>query len=917
MTAPHPADDTATVDIVGPRVLAGVQMVNISRLSTHPVPITSRGLITVAGQGPSDSNGAGKSSFIAGISLLHADDQWRLQSGAQDAAELLFTAELAGQEVVHANADHGYIVGVFVPPSAQSLPELQANVLTVWLRVNRQAPHVELRWAPRLHVAFGDTENDRAEGADGQWERLPRSNGRTDLRANRLARTLYGQTVRCVSFLSTSVRASATANLLAQPLNELTPERIFDAIGALTGLNREIEDEQKARQVEYQHADEARQARAEFEEWNTLVTDVEELIRARERARTLRAAATDDWRSRCARHLVDGVATVQELANDIAHLDADKALLDAAIDTADDDLERLRDDKVLEANFRDRKRTYDETRAAVEALQTQQTANVTKIELHTATVRGLRETAAAADGRTVEQAERELTGADAAVDAAQRAAGVTEHRLRDARADLAAAERGEDVAVAQVQALRAHGITAVPLVDVISLTEAERPEWEARLLPYRHAAVVPDAVAAASALSALPGSLIIEADPGPDITVNRFLAALRDRAGTTGSHIDTSAGVHGVAGFSEAITGRAGRIEKARTAVDAAISADDDASAALENARAARRRATERVVAARAAVEADQLDDRIGTLRAANDTIDDELAALSGPLTRAQREYEKALGEKNSRDQQIAAISSQRDGLREQVRRNREAWREKTEQKTTVNLPARQAAWQGTTDTAHRHLLTLTEQEQRRTAADWDDLCAQQADQLQHTCFPPGTPPEQLPEELRVVDQQRRDRRLGATIRLIPHVLRIVGTHLDNLAALDQEQLEQIHTDRESLTRTLAGAESHMREAQLASAALRATLAKAIKAKLKQVSDEFNHLDRAYGGYGGALDFPEPEPPADPQKPWQWTITPRWRRGEGKPLSPYRLRGNTAQMDDKAVKLVCAAALAGSQDRPL
>ena len=34
-------------------------------------------------------------------------------------------------------------------------------------------------------------------------------------------------------------------------------------------------------------------------------------------------------------------------------------------------------------------------------------------------------------------------------------------------------------------------------------------------------------------------------------------------------------------------------------------------------------------------------------------------------------------------------------------------------------------------------------------------------------------------------------------------------------------------------------------------------------------------------------------------------------------MAPYNLRGNTAQMDEKVVKLVCAAALAGGTDRPL
>jgi len=34
-------------------------------------------------------------------------------------------------------------------------------------------------------------------------------------------------------------------------------------------------------------------------------------------------------------------------------------------------------------------------------------------------------------------------------------------------------------------------------------------------------------------------------------------------------------------------------------------------------------------------------------------------------------------------------------------------------------------------------------------------------------------------------------------------------------------------------------------------------------------------------------------------------------------MASYRLRANTAQIDEKAVKLVCAAGLAGTGDRPL
>ena len=109
-------DDDASTDVVGSRVLTGIQLINISRLSAHPVPMVSGGLVTVAGQGPKDSNGAGKSSFIAGISLLSGDEQWRWSSGAPDAAELLFTAEIAAADGRWGNAAPGYVIGGFTAP---------------------------------------------------------------------------------------------------------------------------------------------------------------------------------------------------------------------------------------------------------------------------------------------------------------------------------------------------------------------------------------------------------------------------------------------------------------------------------------------------------------------------------------------------------------------------------------------------------------------------------------------------------------------------------------------------------------------------------------------------------------------------------------------------------------------------------
>ncbi|GAA4293686.1 hypothetical protein GCM10023178_66390 [Actinomadura luteofluorescens] len=245
-------------NVVGGRTLVAVQAVNISRLSTHPVPTVPGTLIVVAGQGPKDSNGAGKSSFIAAITALLGDEQWRFASGARAVAELLFNAELAAQgDSQWASADHGYIVGVFDyadpaegggPVEGDGAEEEQGETaVTVWLRVNVDAPHLEIRWRRGVYLASAPSEADRVSLADRLWASLPRSAGRRDLVAKDLSRVLYGGQVRCVSFLSTSVRSKVATNLLSQPLNEISPERIFSAIAALTGLDRELEAERKSR----------------------------------------------------------------------------------------------------------------------------------------------------------------------------------------------------------------------------------------------------------------------------------------------------------------------------------------------------------------------------------------------------------------------------------------------------------------------------------------------------------------------------------------------------------------------------------------------------------------------------------------------------------------------------------------------
>jgi hypothetical protein len=148
-------------------------------------------------------------------------------------------------------------------------------------------------------------------------------------------------------------------------------------------------------------------------------------------------------------------------------------------------------------------------------------------------------------------------------------------------------------------------------------------------------------------------------------------------------------------------------------------------------------------------------------------------------------------------------------------------------------------------------------------------------------------------------------------------LLRALRTHLNLTEQHDSYQQAQISTQRAERNADLATARLGLAEAEQTSRAHRASLALGIKNTLRQVALAFDQLDQAYGGYGAGLDYPEPEPPAEPDRPWQWTVAPKWRRAEGQRMGSYNLKANTAQIDEKAAKLVCAAALAAGGDRPL
>ena len=946
------SDQGVPQDVVGGRVLVGVQMVDISRLSAHPVPLTHRGLITVAGQGPKDSNGAGKSSFIAAISLLHADDQWRLAGGAPGAAELLFTAELAAQENRWANADRGYVIGVFADPAAATAEELAATALTVWLRINRKAPYLSVRWTAGLHVPTGANEAERAAGVHALWDALPASNGRDDIHAGRLAGVLYGGRVRCVSFLSTSVRSAPTANLLAQPLNELTPARIFDALATLTGLDRELEQEQALRSGEHARRSEVQQAEEELDRWAAEMAVVERGIARREQARTVLQQARDTWRARCARHLLDGVARAGEIRHTLADLDATRAERRERIGELDARARTLADDEEFSARFRATEDDWRVQREHEREVDAQLRRTSEKLDELAAELRDLTEQARAADGRDAAQAGAELDTARELLEDVLAARGAALAARQQAAAELEAAHAGEGLAARELRHLADAGVPAAGLLDVLDLSDAQRAAWLPRLAPYRSAVVVPAGLAdaATAALADVPGAVVVlaqdrpaappvprggtlaailEGDPAPLPAVtdprfglDRFLGALAGRAGAGEGAVDDAAGVLVLGGPDAVLAGATGRSARIAQAGDRAERAQATLEALdhdLSRARARLQTATERLAAATAAARAGDVARQVEQLREAADRLDGDRDRLLPALQAAEAAHTEALGDRKARQDRVQALRAELTRAREELRQADDLAVRLDEELTRLDLPARQAAWDGDVEAAETFLLGLPDGGATRTTSDWGAETCHHLDDVARRCFPDDTPPEEMPAELRALLVEQRWRRLGleSKVAAVPDLVRALHTHLTLSAQQDAQDQALIDGQRTQRGQDLTVARSGLAEAQDSCRAFRAVLAQGIQARLTRVGAEFDRLDREYGGYGAGLVCPEPEPPTEPDKPWRWAVTPVWRRAEGQRMSGYNLRGNTAQMDEKAVKLVCAAALAGGDDRPL
>ncbi len=383
--------------------------------------------------------------------------------------------------------------------------------------------------------------------------------------------------------------------------------------------------------------------------------------------------------------------------------------------------------------------------------------------------------------------------------------------------------------------------------------------------------------------------------------------------------MDEVARVWVIGEFARPLTGRAARVEQAHHRVAEATARLGDAAEAVDRSRRQLAAARARIAGANAAAQAGRLWDEIGSLRDSLEQLAAQRAELEPEVRQAREEHAAMLAAVQTRTQQAERLRADADARDDLQNRNVTARAALTAEQAAIKLDARLTAFGGTVAEAQSHLLARPgEQERRWSEPEWTAVSCGELDAVLTMCFPRGTPEDEVPREIAELRGDVRWNRgtLGQG-EVFPALHRALRTYLAQTEQEDEYQRQRITRQRADRTADLEAARKGLGEAGQAAAAHRGSVAEGIKAKLKKVAEQFDRLDQEYGGYGATLDFPEPEPPAEPDKPWRWTVTPKWRRAEGQRMSPYNLRGNTAQMDEKAVKLVCAAALAGGTDRPL
>lgn len=904
--------------LIGDRQLTVTQTFHIGRLTSHPIQLIPGTFVAVHGRGPRrDSNGSGKTTWLAAVSLLLGDPQWRLASGGTAAADLLFSPTAAGlRPSDYASTDHGYVVGVFTQPDR--------TPLTVWLRINGNAPYLKVKWAEGVHLVDGESDVRRHAQADRVWPEV--ASDSSALGSSTYPTTLYGNTPRCLAWVQKRGKMNPGPSLLHTSAGEFRPEEIGQALIELTGKAEMLSHDVEVRKRLADHADKYVDMKTRFGDAYQREQEQLDQVTSRNRARELLADARDFRHRHDAVGLVEVLDRAQEIDDEelpVARAELNNAKEEVA--NARKRLEELqaqaeREDTTEEAE-REHELAQEEFEAkqrAVQGLQFQKK----RLEEDRGGLAGDAARSESTDIPTLEQQAR------AAAERHEVAVGdhaVARSLVKQATGTLEAAQRGEPAGVAGrlIVQLRQQGIEARRLLDAITLDDAQRHQWEARLQPLQDAVVVAhaDHQAAIATAKTLPGAVLVSApasempagiDDAP-AEAGRLLSALEQQFIDTGDATVATEdlGVHLVGGFDTPISGREASIHAADADLAEAEELAEETLAHLQQAKRHLEEADRRLRWGQATVRVAEISREIEGLVEKIAKAQDEESAAREALTKASDELIEARTAIRGLTSEISSQEFKVKHFTEKVSEADAAVRELTKARGELRIDYWKRRWTGEEAEAHELVAQETLSRSRlRTSANGklQDIQVK----LDLTNDGEGAPTREIRSALRdrsgTGDDDVEGERNDSTFDKLADAL---GDWLDTTQEQDEIAEARIRKDRESRGLQLETVERELGDIREQLEVVQDAIEETIERALKAISTKLDELDRDAEGFGADLLISAIRP-ADPEDTWSWSVTPRWRRRSDGDLVAYTEQINTAREKLFTIHLVLAALLASA-----
>ncbi|MBT2406005.1 MULTISPECIES: hypothetical protein [unclassified Streptomyces] len=939
--------------VIGTRQLIAVQTFDIARLTAHPVGIIPGTFVAVTGRGPKDSNESGKTSFLAALALLLGDPEWRMSAGGSiHARRLLFEPVTAGASPDrHGPAHVGYVVGVFAEPQ-----DPQATAHTVWLQISAKPQHIEVRHRQGVHLLLEGGDRERHERAPDFFRRL----GGKPLGPTEYAEALYGRAPRLLAYIATRGGIRSRPSLLKLDAGNFNPAQIGDALLSLTGRGAILSNDVAARkalaQTQADLDEKLKQGKASHRAEEAILHSVD----ARNRARRETVRASDFHHRARARALIDAQIRTQRITAQLAAVDSDLAALAQQHGAKKTELAQARNtgqlrhaltqaqlnktaaDQILaHANREEGKLRGDLGRAEEDHRHASDRAE------------GYAGPSPAELGALVSEHERKQV-------AKLTELNVAASRVEALREELAEAREGRTGAAATVlRTLLSEKVEAVGLMAATRVHAHARPNWEARLAPWRDAVCVApgDLERATEAVAAHPGALLITGPTPPGVAGFVPLAGMRSapegihstdplavpflHALAHSTRMDRpphaslpALGVHVIGGFEQPIAGQEDICAHLQHQLHDAENLRKDLAGMAD---LHHRRIIELKSDIERANASDLAKRMVPKIQALEQTLSDHLKALpdlqnaadgtSAAAHQAKVDFDTAQERADVLAAALGALGRKIEG----AERKRDGLRAMESDPTAGQA---RTGWAGSPDDALIALnwAALPEQDpdadpddqadtrsvtrrdpaheaERRTSADLDTegriRLASALTGLASDSAATGVATQELADALRHHEAGTPD----PAGRIFRTSLRALDTWLQDNEARDAGARELVEAKRKEREEEHTFLQGVVEESRYALAETQESIRERVQSALDRISKTLNSLDAKDRGYGADLHYDITAPTAAEDQ-WTCHVVPRWRRNPSGPLLDYDAPTNTAQEKLFSIHLVLAALLA-------